>query len=189
MPADSSSIKIPGRDFSIPAVGGDPSSNSGTAAVKSPEWMVSIDEMLSSTVKDFEKFAELFGWYAESSRYSSGDITNQLSSSATLKHSDLIIQIANGGYSSDIETRMNTGKKIDKITIVRLGNIEAEKKKLQEIVYEVCRVQSFQQSLDRLFLTFSVTKRTNTVFVYDSKGAAQGQNATTIDYSTAATGA
>lgn len=189
MPVSSSFIEIPGKRLIMPVVGDDPSSNSGTAAVKSPEWMISIDEMLSSTVKDFEQFAELFGWFAESSRYSSGDVTNQLSSSATLKHSDLIIQIANGGYSSDIETRMNTGKKVDKITIVRLGNIEAEKKKLQEIVYEICRIQSFQQNLDRLFLTFSVTKRTNTVFVYGSDGSAKGQNSTTIDYSTAATGA
>lgn len=151
--------------------------------VKSPEWMVSIDADLKSTIEKFETFSELFGWHAESGRFTTGDASGQLHTSSTLTHSDLVIQIANGGYSTVLEGKMNKGVKIDKITIVRLGNIQDVKVKLQEIVYEVCRIQKFQQELDRIWLFITITKRTNTVFDYKQDGGAAGQTVTSVDYS------
>jgi len=59
--------------------------------VKSPEWMVKIDDLTKSNVEGFDDHTELFGWYGESSRFTTGDISNNLFTSATLKHSDLII--------------------------------------------------------------------------------------------------
>lgn len=157
--------------------------NSEDGGVKSPEWMVSIDGHLKSTITGFETSAELFAWHGESSRFTTGDISGQHFTSATLKHSDLVLQINNGGHGPELEQKMNKGILLEKIMITRLGNVQQVKVKLQEILYETSRLQKFQQELDRIWLFFTITKRTNTVFVYDNGGQGQGQMVSMVDYS------
>ena len=174
-------VTIPGRSNLSVATTDIKTEDEG--GVKSPEWMVEIDEHLKSTIDGFETHAELFGWYGESSRFTTGDVSGQLFTSATLKHSDLVLQISNGGHGPELEQKMNKGILLEKITLVRLGNIQQTKVKIQEIVYETSRLQRFQQELDRLWLFFTVTKRTNTVFVYGNDGTSQGQMVSMVDYS------
>lgn len=180
MPQNYTITEIPGKtklrvattDTTTPADGG----------VKSPEWMIKIDDMLQSEVENFNDYCELFGWYGESSRLTTGDISNQLFTSATLKHSDLVIIIPNGGYGAQLETKMNLGIPLNVVQVVRLGNVKSTKVKLQVIDYTLCRIQSFQQQLDRLVLCLSITGKTNTVFVYDVNGSNKGQMVSHVDY-------
>lgn len=150
--------------------------------VRSPEWMIKIDELLSSHVTGYEDYAELFGWNEESSRYTPGNLSNQLLSSATLKHSGLMILIPNGGHSAQIELKMNRGIPLNVIKIVRLGNIKEAKVKLQLLEYTDCWIQSFQQELDRIIVTVSVSTKKNTVFIYDNNGGNKGQIVSEVDY-------
>jgi len=180
MPQNYTITEIPGKtklrvattDTTTPEDGG----------VKSPEWMIKIDDMLQSEVENFNDYCELFGWYGESSRLTTGDISNQLFTSATLKHSDLVIIIPNGGYGAQLETKMNLGIPLNVVQVVRLGNVKSTKVKLQVIDYTLCRIQSFQQQLDRLVVCLSITGKTNTVFVYDVNGSNKGQMVSSVDY-------
>ncbi len=169
-------VQIPTTDTSIPG-------DTENIGVKSPEWMIKMDKILESKVADFEDYAELFGWFAQSARYTSSDIGNNLFTSATLRHSDVRIIIPNGGYAAKLENKMNLGEDIDEMIIVRLGNIKAVKIPLQIITYEVCRIQSFQQELDRLILSLNITKKQNVVFSYGQDGDPLGQTASEVDYS------
>ncbi len=131
-------IQIPGRsDLRIPVVDDTSSSDGGGAlsGVQSPEWMVQIDSLLTSAVEGYTNYAQLFGWYGESSRYTSGDLSSSLFTSAMLRHSDLIIVIPNGGYAATIETLMNSGTPIQQLSIVRLGNINSQTVTLQTLKY------------------------------------------------------
>jgi hypothetical protein len=150
--------------------------------VRSPEWMIKIDKLLSSNLGGFEDYSELFGWNEESSRFTPGNLSNQLLGSATLKHSGLTILVSNGGHSAHIELKMNRGIPLDLIEIVRLGNIHDNKVKLQVLEYTKCWIQSFQQELDRIIVTLSISKKKNTVFVYDQTGANKGQIVSEVDY-------
>src|SRR3569833_1151189 len=94
--------------------------SSDLKAIKSPEWMVKLDDIVFSSVSDFEDYCELFGWYAEAGRITSGDISNQLFTSATLCHSDIVIIIPSGGYAAQLQTQMNMGRMISKMTITHL---------------------------------------------------------------------
>lgn len=183
MPQNYKIVELPGRSkFSIATTDVDnPEDNPD--GVKSPEWMIKIDELTKSDVDGFNGHSELFGWHGESSRFTTGDISNSLFTSATLKHSDLVILIPNGGYSATLETNMNTGTPIKTLTIVRLGNIKATKVIMQQIDYTNCFIQTFQQQLDRIILRLTVTTKTNTIFVYDNTGQNQGQVVSTVDYS------
>ena len=121
-------------------------------SVKSPEWMVKIGVLTSSTIVGFLDYAPLYGWYGESSRITAGDIGGPLQTSAQLKHSDLVLILGNGGYATSLEASMNKGYPLDLVTIVRLGNIQGVTVKLQTTAYGNCMIQSFQQQLDRLVL-------------------------------------
>lgn len=150
--------------------------------VRSPEWMVKIDKLLSSSVDGYEEFTEIFGWQEESSRFTAGNLSNQLLGSATLKHSGLILLIPNGGHSAQIELKMNRGIPLDLVQIVRLGNIRDVKVKLQLLEYHACWIQAFQQELDRVILTLSVSYKKNTLFIYDQAGGNKGQMVSEVDY-------
>jgi hypothetical protein len=150
--------------------------------VRSPEWMVKIDNLLSSNLDGYRDFCEIFGWNEESSRFTPGNLSNQLLGSATLKHSGLMILIPNGGHSAQIELKMNRGIPLDLIEIVRLGNIQDSKVKLQVLDYTTCWIQSFQQQLDRVIVTVSVSIKKNTIFVYDNSGTNTGQMVSEVNY-------
>ena len=90
-------------------ISGEPVNSGNPFTVKSPEWMVMIDDVLKSTVGDFEKFAELFDWDSSSSRLTTGDFGNNLFTSSSLRHSMLELMIPNGSYAPVLEGKMNTG--------------------------------------------------------------------------------
>ncbi|MBY0282265.1 MAG: hypothetical protein K2W94_08970 [Alphaproteobacteria bacterium] len=183
MPQNYKIIELPGKSNFRIATTDIENPENNPDGVKSPEWMIKIDDLTTSDVDNFNGYTELFGWHGESSRFTTGDISNNLFTSATLKHSDLVVLMSNGGYAATLETNMNTGTPINVLTIIRLGNIKATKVTMQQIDYTNCFIQSFQQQLDRIILRLTVTSKTNTIFVYDKTGLNQGQVVSTVDYS------
>lgn len=155
--------------------------------VTTPEWMISIDDILTSTITDHDTQAELFGFYAQSSRQTTGNTANQLFTTAAVQHSDVYIIIPNGDFAATLENKMNTGATIEAITIQRLGNMSVVNMVLQEIKFEKCKFQTFQQIGDELQISFRPQKRTNTIFKFDQTGQPVGQSASTFDFTTAAT--
>jgi hypothetical protein len=151
--------------------------------VKSPEWMIKMDDLLQSEVEGYTDHCELYGWHGESSRYTSGDVSNQLFTSATLKHSELVIIIPNGGYAAKLETKMNMGIPLETVQLIRLGNIKSTKVKIQTIDFTNCWIHSFQQQLDRLVLFFNISSKVNTLYAYDVHGNNKGQMVSKVDYS------
>lgn len=183
MPQNYQIIEIPGSHKLKMATVDTSTSSDENRGVRSPEWMVKIDLILQSNVTGYNDYSELFGWYGESSRLTTGDISGQLFTSSTLKHSDVVLLIPNGGHGAQLETKMNIGMPLENVNIVRLGNIQNMKVKLQTIEFGNCRIQAFQQQLDRLYIFISPTTKTNTVFVYGNDGAMKGQMVSRVDYS------
>lgn len=151
---------------------------------RSPEWMVKMDDLLNSSVENFAEYAEVFGWSGTMSRNTSPYLSSDLHTTSTLVHTDLAIIIPMSGYAAKLNMRMAKGMKISKITLVRLGNIEDVKQIIQQIDFEICRIQSIQQSIDQLSLTIQVQKRTDTVNVYKQDGSNSGKVVSTVDFST-----
>jgi hypothetical protein len=185
--AQYSLIQIPGRsNIRIPIVESNVSTtddSSNKSSVQSPEWMVEMDSFLSSNVSGYTSYCQLYGWYGESSRYTSGDVASSLFTSATLRHSDLIVIIPNGGYATTLESMMNTGTPIQQLTIARLGTISSSIVTLQTLVFTMCRIQKFNQQLDQVIIEMSILTKQNTVFVYGQDGSSQGQMVSQVDYS------
>lgn len=153
--------------------------------VATPEWMIAIDDLLSSTVEGFDKACELLGWYAEAGRITTGNTANQLFTTATVQHSNVVIVIPNGIFGPTIEVKMNTGANLALIKISRIANITDQRVPLQEIEYTNCKIETIQQQLDRLVVTFRPETRQNTVYKYKQDGSKEGQAVSKYDYTTA----
>ena len=157
--------------------------NTGTFFSSStPELMISMDKILNSTIAGYEGFAQLYEWGSEAARLTTGDMGNSLFTSATIHHSLIEVEIPNAGYSNILETIMYNGKKITKVTVVRLGHIESKLVKIQEVIYGNCRLQRFKTNRDRIIMAFSIETKQSTTFVYAQDGQSTGQTALTVDF-------
>lgn len=163
-----------------------------TSHVALPEWMVMIDDLLSSTVDgapdgtdaDLTQCCELLGWYSEQARLTKGNTANQLFSTAAVQHSSVLIAIPIGDYVASLENKMNSGANIAAIKLIRLANITDLKVPLQHIIYTNCRIESTQQQLDRFVLSFRPETRQNTIVQYNQDGTKKGNNVSYFDYTT-----
>lgn len=151
-----------------------------------PEWMISMDKLLTSTSKGYEDYTELFGWYSEQSRKTKGASTGELMSSSTVTHANVLVIIPNGIYSPQIEQMMQTGTCMASIKVVRLGNITNKKVLLQQVEYTNNQLVGIEQRADDLIVAFRPTKRSNKVIKYDQNtGDPTGNMVTEFDYTTA----
>lgn len=167
------------RSINIPVV--DPKIQH-TNSITTPEWMISIDNLLSSNVDGYETYAELFGWFAEQARLTKGSTASQLFSTAAVQHSNVLIVIPNGMYLPQMEVVMNSGANISTVKIVRLANITDLKVPLQEVEYTNCKIDSIQQQLDEIIISIRPETRMNTVIQYGQDGGKLGQNVSYFDY-------
>jgi hypothetical protein len=172
-------LKFGGDRISIPMV--DPKLHDADL-VTTPEWMIFMDDLLGSTIKGFEKYTELFGWYAEHSRETKGNVSGDLVSNACVKQSDVIVIIPMGLYIPKIDNIMTSGKVIEKISIVRIANSEDLKVPIQNINFTECQISKVQQRLKDAVITFRTTSRENIVTQYDQGGNKTGQTVSLYDY-------
>lgn len=150
--------------------------------VTTPEWMIAIDDLLISTIKGYETYSELFGWHAESSRETKGNVSGDLVSNAAVKQSDVIIVIPMGIYMPTMDNMMQTGKVLELVSIVRLANIADLKIPVQTIEFANCQICKIQQRLETAVITIRPVKRTNTVYQYGQDGLKTGQTVSEFDY-------
>lgn len=165
-----------------------------TSHVSTPEWMVMIDDLLNSTIEgtpsgtdiNLTTCAELLGWFSEQARLTKGNTSNQLFSTAAIQHSSVVIAIPMGEYVASLENKMNTGSNIAAIKLIRLGNYgdaaESLKAPLQIITYTNCRLESTQQQLDKIVLSFRPETRENNIVRYGQDGLKVGNNVSFFDY-------
>lgn len=190
-------VTVPGEeDIQLLAVSRSTShSHRNESGSKSPWWMVRIDiegkEVTISNMdgKDdagvaFKTYAELFAFHIECSRDTDNEITNQLFTSGSLRHEDLIIYIYGADYITDIENAMHNGKTVTEITIVEIGLIKEQWAVFQKIVFNTSRVIKITHDLDRTFVFFRINKKTVTYTSYDQTGKKEGNSSSMIDFST-----
>jgi len=178
-----SSKSLADRSTSIPTV--NPNIRH-TNNVSVPEWMIKIDDLLSSTITNLEAYSELLGWHAEQARLTKGRVGGQLFSTAAVQHSNVLIVMPAGIYIPTLETKMNTGANIGLIKIVRLANIGNLKVSLQEIEFTNCKIDSMEQQLDEIIISFRPAARKNTIIQYKQDGSKKGQAVSKFDYTTGA---
>lgn len=179
-------IEVPGtRDIRIPIVKRTSEQEEDSTGVRLPDWLVNIkgeDDITSSKFSGFEAFTELFGFYCESSRYVTGDSSNNLYTSGTLWHSDVFLVTQNAKHNASINKAIADGTIFPSVTIVRVSKVNGANQPIQELTFTNCHWCSSQAYLDWTITAFTACQRTNRVHGFSQIGEKKGCNACTTDY-------
>lgn len=152
--------------------------------IHTPEWMIRMDGILSSTVKDYEQYAELQGVFFEASRSTLGRISNQLFTSGAMQHSDIVVKVPTGAYIADLKVKMNDGSTIQEVSIVQLGHKGDQRVKFLEIVHKNCKIQSYQMQMTAVLITYRFEEETLTGTQHNQAGEEQGKRQSVTNYTT-----
>ncbi len=151
---------------------------------QTPEFMIKIDDLLSSSLDGYTDHAPCFLLQNEISRFTNPNASDQLYTSSRVVIEDPIIVIPNGVYVPTIQLKLVRGDLIKEIKFVRLANINQTNVTQQEIVYTDCYFQRSIPRGDVIWLTFRAKTYKNTVYCYDQTGQNTGQQDVTVDVST-----
>jgi hypothetical protein len=156
--------------------------------IKSPEWLICIDDLLSSSTKGFETYTELFEHKFENSRETKGNVSGGLISSAAVAQSDVIVIIKNAIYVPMITNHMNSGRVFEMITLLHLGNYKDKRVPIETIEFSKCQISSIarlqnEKYVDKVAIRFRPNKQTDTYTDYDQDGNKTGQTVSEFDYS------
>jgi len=152
--------------------------------VRSPEWLLKIDDLLESNIDEFKDHCELLKFESQASRETSGNAGGQLFKIANMQHSDVVLTIPNGSYVAKLENKMNQGQPLQLVSIVHLGNINNTKVKMQVIDHENCWIQKMQplHDSDSVMFSIKIRSKVNTIYVYDHDGVNKGQMVSSANY-------
>lgn len=164
--------------------------------IKTPDNLVDLDGLFSSTVKGFEKYGVLFRVELESSREVSGDVSSTLDSRAEVRASNIKIWIKSGTYDPIIEQHMNEGKPFKKMTILTLINANGANQvkgtlTLENVMIVKCQpylsIEYRGEEVDGVIcVECRFSKKTNQVAEFGQDGTKKGQNVSGWDYAAAA---
>lgn len=163
--------------------------------IKTPDSLVDLDGLFSSTVKGFEKYGILFKIEHETSREVSGDVSSTLDSRAEVRASNVKVWIKSGTYDPIIEQHMNEGKPFKKMTVLKLINANGANQVKATLTFENVMIVRCQPDLTIPYRGTDVdgvicvelrfSKKTNQVAEFDQGGTKKGQNVSGWDYAAA----
>lgn len=165
-------------------------SKGGAMSQSTPDRVLKMDGILSSTVTGFENASQLYDWKASSSRAASTSTVNSLVSPASVAASDVTVVIPAGEYVTSIKTNMVKAVPFKKISVIRLGNVQSTNVEMEKTEYENCFITSFQNvdlkdngsNLPCIEIKFRFSKETYTVIAYNQDGTKKGQTVMNFDY-------
>jgi hypothetical protein len=163
--------------------------------IKTPDSLVDLDGLFSSSVKGFEKYGILFKIEHETSREVSGDVSGTLDSRAEVKASPVKIWIKSGTYDPTIEQHMNEGKPFKKLVVIKLINANGANQVKQTLTFDNVMITRVQPDLTIPYRGADVDgivcvelrygARTNQMAEYTQEGTKKGQNVSGWNYAKA----
>ncbi|GHS94570.1 hypothetical protein AGMMS49949_08460 [Alphaproteobacteria bacterium] len=162
---------------------GEDDENSGTNYW---EWTIMMDLLLGSLLAPQ---TALFGWFAESSRSTGPDVGNQLFTSASVRHSELVVVISDT-YLPKLESKLVKGDPIKEVIIqhaIQLGGLPIPipvPVPIQINIFSHCYITSVQRHLDYLIVSLRVGAKRVVCTAFDQKGMPKGVGTYEIDFRT-----
>ncbi|MDR1597473.1 MAG: hypothetical protein LBR89_00850 [Holosporales bacterium] len=136
------------------------------------EWTIIMDLMFPPLMS-----IQLYGWYAESERETGPDVGNQLFTSSSLKHSELVVVIPCGMHLATLECRLAAGKEVSKVIIMRnikTGGPLPIDLPIQTIIFGHCYITKVQQYLDYIIVSLKIGTKMVICTAFDQEGMPSG---------------
>lgn len=153
-------------------------------ASKTPEFMVRLDDIASSTVEGYEDYVQLFHFAYEINRFTNPNVADQLYTSGRVSIEDPLMVLPNGYFSPVLQMKLMRGDLIEEVHVKRLANIFETNVCVQEIIFTDVYLQRCLPKYDTVIFTFRPETFENIVYTYDQKGQLQGTTSVKFDLRT-----
>jgi hypothetical protein len=160
--------------------------------IKTPDSLVDLDGLFSSTVKGFEKYGILYKIEYSTSRSVSGDVSGNLDSRAEVRATPVKIWIKSGTYDPTIEQHMNEGKPFQKLEVITLTNANGANQVKQTVTFYSVMITEVTPNMTVTYNGADVSglvcvelrygARTNQVAEFGQDGTKKGQNVAGWNY-------
>lgn len=149
-----------------------------------PEYMVKMDSLLESTVKDFEDYIQAYHFAFSISRFTNPNAAHQQYSSSRVQFENPVLVIPNGRHTPDLINKLISGILVEEIKFCRLQNIADVNQKGEEISFKKCYFQVITPKYDVLLVSFRFTEYSHSTTSYDQSGTSKGNNVVTYNMGT-----
>jgi hypothetical protein len=146
------------------------------------EWLISLDNLCKGQTPDFEDFAPLLGWRAQSYMFVSEDLGGNATHGA-LSNNNVIMILPNGEHGPKIEQQLYGGKLVTKIVIVKIGWIGSELQTFQKITFSKARIIELCQNIRYLTITARILGKESDFQDFSYDGKPKGHKVNSIDFS------
>jgi len=142
--------------------------------IATPEYVVKIDDLVSSTVENYEEYVQLMHFGYEISRQTNPNVADQLYTSARVSLEDPVLIIPNGAFAPILIQKLIRGDLIQEIRIKRLANIAEMNVTVQELVFTENFFQRVVPTYDTIRLSLRAETYENIIYSYDQMGQKTG---------------
>lgn len=157
---------------------------SGTAT---PEFMIEMDQLLSSNITGYEQATELLWHHSIERRITAGHSGGDLKGTATVEHSMLSITLLADYWLPCLRESLRNGDNIANIVIHRLANIGSgsELTDVYTTTYTDSKIDTIEEYPDRVNVLIRIKSREDDSVQVGQDNSQEGNNSSTWDYSTA----
>jgi hypothetical protein len=160
---------------------------SGTST---PEFMIEMDDLLSSNISGYEQAAELLWHHSIERRLTAGHAGGDLKGTSTVEHSMLSVTLLAESWLPCLREKLRNGDNIASVIIHRLANIGdgSELTDIYTTTYEDTKIDMIEEYPDRVNVLLRIKSRTDDSVQVDQDNSQSGNNSSSWDYSTATAG-
>ncbi|MCP4922948.1 MAG: hypothetical protein GY915_02815 [bacterium] len=151
---------------------------------KTPSHMILMDDMLGSTVSDFEDHAILYDFTLTQSKVTNPDQGGPLYSSSQVTASDVEVVIPHGPHLTVLLDRLHKSIPIAQTTFVTLANISETNVHMLDLNFYNCYLQRITPNKEKVVMTFKYAAFDTEVFEYSQDGQLLGQTVYAKDFTT-----
>ena len=157
-----------------------------TRSVETPDWIISADDIFSSTIDGDEQYKKSHMCYDVEFMMShdiTADVTsNFISSSGGLRGSCVVVYMPSGPYVMAIKKSLANGAIIKEVDILKMSIIGGDKAPVRHMAFYNCIICNYKECKDIIKFDFRFNKHSDTFSPYDQGGQAVGNQAVTIDW-------
>lgn len=160
--------------------------NNPTMGSVTTSFLLSMDDMLSSSVDSYETYAPLLWFSSREERVSSGKSAGDFKASATLAHSLLELHIPTDSYMPTLRQALRDNTNIVEVKIVRVGHTDGSTNtELYSSTFGDCKLDGIEEFPDKLILHVRIFTRADEAIAVDTTGSGgEANTASSWDYST-----
>ncbi|MBO6056265.1 MAG: hypothetical protein J6P84_04765 [Alphaproteobacteria bacterium] len=153
-----------------------------TTVTSTPEYLIKVDNVFTSTIVNYEQFAECLWFEIGTARPSPPDPSNFFSGDRGILGKNPLVCMKYTRGATTIQQYLAGGNCIENIIIKRLAHLDMDDQEIQALSFYDCFITTYEQKNNLIFFSFSFTRMADEQAVFNNNGGKKGNDAFSFDF-------